>query len=149
MIWSAAGSLAAADYQITVKLQDFSNPDGSPVDLKQGISVQTVLGKLIPGDIWFMHRATLPTGGSVKEDVQIEKTEARVSYSLGEEKEGKISVTIAINVTKVVNVKDGVSIKSTRSVDTIVNCPIGQEICMGGVQQEGKKINLFTISVAK
>lgn len=160
LIWSTAGSLVAADYHVTVEMQDFSNPDNIPINLKQGAPDQTVLKKLIPGNIWFIHRATLPTGGSVKEEVQIDKTEACISYSLGEEKEGKICITIAINVTKVVDVIDGVPLKKTRSMNTIIGCPIGQKICMGGsqtesktcrdgVQQEEKKISLSSISVTK
>ena len=159
LICSAANSLVAADYQITVKLQDFSNPDGIPINLEQGVADPTVLKKLIPGDILFMHRANLPTRGSVKEDVQIDKTEAHVSYSLGEEKAGKIAVTIALNVAKIVKIVDGVPVKSTQSLNTTIDCPIGQEIymgglkeelkCTGGVQQEEKKTCFFTISVTK
>lgn len=149
LILSAADIFAAGDYRLTVKLQEFSFADGKPVDLKEVLSDAAGLGQLTAGEIEFLHRTRVSTGGTIEEEVQIGKTDAKMSYVLGTEKEGAISVTVSIQLTETVAVKDGVPIKSVRSVKTTIDCPIGQEIKCGGGAAGGNKVSLFTIIVTK
>lgn len=150
LIFTATNLFAIESYRLTVKLQEFSRPDGKPADLKEVQSDPAKLGKLTAGAIRFLHRTSISPSGTIQEEVQIGKTEAKVSYTLREKKDGRISVTVSVELMETVAVKNGVPLKSTRSTTTTIDCPIGQEIPLGGISDAGsKEFSCFTIIVTK
>lgn len=150
LILMAANLCAGGDYVVTVKLQEYSRPDGTAIDIKEVASDPAGLARLTAGEIRFLHRAKLPADGTTEEEMKIGKTEAKIRYKMSKEKNGKISVVVWVELAETTAVKEGVPFQSTRSVNTTIDCPIGQEIPLGGVASGGNNgISLFTVRVTR
>ena len=150
LILTAANLLAAENYQMTVKLQEFSRPDGMPVNLKEDpLSDPAELGKLTAGEMLFLHRISMSADKAIQEEIQIGKTEAKVSYALREASGDIISVTVAIELSKTVAVENGVPVKSANSLNTMFACRLGQEKSISAGEAAGGRVRLLTIIVTK
>jgi len=141
----------ADEFQVHVKLQEFSSPDSAPIDLDQIMANPSAFKKLKPGKILFAQDVNMSEEGLLKQTIQLGSSEISTDYRLGKEKQGSILMTVAISILEGMRVLDDIPhFKSVRSVETRIKCPIGDEVLISGdLAVNGKTLTGFTVQLTE